>query len=153
MTATLSIRIASISDLARIVELLGADDISASRPGATDVVTPSLQRAFKAIDSDPNNELVVATFEDEVIGTMQLSYIAGLSRGGAKRLLIEAVHVDGSLRGEGIGRAMIEWAHQRGRDNGCSFAQLTSDKRRSDAHRFYRSLGYEQSHEGFKLQL
>jgi GNAT superfamily N-acetyltransferase len=84
---------------------------------------------------------------------MQLTFIAGISRTGASRRLVEAVGVDRGLRGQGIGRRLMEHAHERGRARGCVLAQLTSDKQRPEAHRFYRSLGYEQSHEGFKLPL
>jgi GNAT superfamily N-acetyltransferase len=84
---------------------------------------------------------------------MQLTFIPGVARNGASRLQVEAVRVDRSLRGQGIGRRLMEYAHERGRARGCVLAQLTSDKRRPEAHRFYRSLGYEQSHEGFKLPL
>lgn len=87
------------------------------------------------------------------VGTMQLSLIPGLSRGGATRLQIEAVRVAAATRGSGLGRAMIAWAHGYGRRHGADLAQLTSDKTRRDAHRFYEGLGYVASHEGFKLEL
>ena len=147
---TVSFRDARRTDLARIVELIADDAISAERTGTYDARHLA---AFEVIQADPNNELVVAEIEGEVVGTMQLTYVPGISRHGATRLLVEAVRVDSRLRGNGIGRQMMLWAHERGRDRGCVLAQLTSDKRRSAAHRFYRSLGYEQSHEGFKLAL
>jgi GNAT superfamily N-acetyltransferase len=96
---------------------------------------------------------VVAESDGEVIGVMQLTFIPGISRNGASRLLVEAVRVSSELRGRGIGRLLMEHAHERGRARGCALVQLTSDKQRPEAHRFYRSLGYEQSHEGFKLPL
>jgi GNAT superfamily N-acetyltransferase len=82
-----------------------------------------------------------------------MTFIPGISRNGASRLLVEAVRVSRELRGRGIGRLLMEHAHERGRARGCVLAQLTSDKQRPEAHRFYRSLGYDQSHEGFKLPL
>jgi GNAT superfamily N-acetyltransferase len=84
---------------------------------------------------------------------MQLTLIPGLSRGGAKRLHIEAVRVAASARGGGLGSALFDWAHAYGRSRGATLAQLTSDKSRSGAHRFYEKLGYRASHEGFKYQL
>lgn len=143
-------RPAVAADLARIVELIADDTIAAPRTGG---LGDAHRRAFEAIDADPNNELIVVESEGRVIGTMQLTYIPGISRHGATRLLIEAVRVDSALRGQGIGTAMMNWAHQRGRARGCALAQLTSDKHRPAAHRFYRALGYQQSHEGFKLPL
>lgn len=147
---TLRLRPARREDLARIVELIADDAISAARTGAFDDAHVA---GFEAVEADPNNELVVAELDGEVVGTMQLTFVPGISRHGATRLLVEAVRVDARLRGGGIGRQMMLWAHERGRARGCVLAQLTSDKRRTDAHRFYLALGYEQSHEGFKLPL
>lgn len=146
----LLLRPAGVDDLARIVELIADDVISAERTGSFDAAHLA---AFEAIDVDPNNEVIVAELDGAVVGTMQLTYVPGISRHGATRLLVEAVRVDARLRGGGIGRQMMLWAHERGRARGCVLAQLTSDKRRTDAHRFYLSLGYDQSHEGFKLAL
>jgi GNAT superfamily N-acetyltransferase len=91
--------------------------------------------------------------DGKVIGTMQLSYLAGLSRLGAERCQIEAVRVAATTRGQGLGRRMIQWAVDRARARGCAMVQLTSDKSRTDAHRFYASLGFTASHEGYKLKL
>ncbi|MEZ0446746.1 GNAT family N-acetyltransferase [Cellulomonas sp. ICMP 17802] len=145
-----ALREATRADLDRILELLADDAIAAGRTtglGAGELA------AFEVIASDPHNELVVAELDGRVVGVMQLTYIPGLTRRGATRLHVEAVRVDSALRGRGIGRTMMLGAHDRGRARGCTLAQLTSDKDRADAHRFYRSLGYAQSHEGFKLVL
>jgi GNAT superfamily N-acetyltransferase len=88
-----------------------------------------------------------------VVGTCQLTFTPSLSRGGAERMTIEAVRVRTDLRGRGVGRAMMAWALDRARERGCGLAQLTTDKRRTDAHRFYESLGFEPSHLGFKIRL
>lgn len=146
----LNFREAKLDDLERVVELIADDAVAARRTGSYG--EPHL-RAFEAIAASPDNELVVAESDGAVIGVMQLTYIPGISRNGASRLLVEAVRVSSELRGQGIGRLLMEHAHERGRARGCVLAQLTSDKQRPDAHRFYRSLGYEQSHEGFKLAL
>jgi GNAT superfamily N-acetyltransferase len=143
-------REAERGDLQRIVELIADDAVAARRTGSYG--EPHI-RAFEAIAASPDNELVVAESDGEVIGVMQLTFIPGISRNGASRLLVEAVRVSSELRGRGIGRLLMEHAHERGRARGCALVQLTSDKQRPEAHRFYRSLGYEQSHEGFKLPL
>lgn len=138
-------------DVPAIVALLADDPIGAKReaPGTEQ----EYLTAFEAIDADPRNELIVVESGGEVVGTMQLTFIPGLSRRGAERLQIEAVRVAASFRGQGIGRRMMEWAVRRGRERGCRLVQLTSDKKRADAHRFYTSLGFVPSHEGFKLNL
>lgn len=146
----LTFREAERDDLERIVELIADDAVAATRTGTYGAAHVA---GFEAVAASPDNELVVAESDGAVIGVMQLTFIPGISRNGASRLLVEAVRVDGALRGQGIGRLMMEHAHERGRARGCVLAQLTSDKQRPQAHRFYRNLGYEQSHEGFKLPL
>lgn len=145
-------RPATRADLPAILGLLEDDEIARSRavPEASDAAYWS---AFEAIDADPRNELIVAAEAGEVVGTCQLTFIPSLSRRAAERMLIEAVRVRGDRRGHGVGRAMMRWSLERARERGCRLAQLTTDKRRADAHRFYASLGFEASHEGFKLML
>ncbi|HEU4423926.1 MAG TPA: GNAT family N-acetyltransferase [Pilimelia sp.] len=139
------------SDVPAILALLADDSLGAGREPVTDAA-PYL-RAFDEIDADPRNELVVADRDGEVVGTLQLTVIPSLSRRGARRAQIEAVRVHADLRGAGLGRRMIGWAVDRARAHGCALVQLTTDKRRTDAHRFYRSLGFEATHEGMKLPL
>jgi GNAT superfamily N-acetyltransferase len=138
-----------------ILQLLADDDISRARgfgvvPEEVDAATWA---AFEAIDADPHNELIVAEEDGEVVATCQLTFIPGLSRGGAWRMTIEAVRVRSDRRGGGIGRKLMAYALGLARDRGCRIAQLTTDKRRTDAHRFYESLGFTASHEGMKLPL
>lgn len=108
--------------------------------------------AFRAIDEDPAHLLVVAD-DGEVIGTMQLTLLPGLSRGGATRLHIEGVRVRSDRRSGGLGQAMIEWSIGEARRRGASLVQLTTNAARHDAHRFYARLGFTPSHLGFKLAL
>ena len=90
---------------------------------------------------------------ETVVATLQLTVIPGLARMGATRLLVEAVRVDERLRGNGLGSAMMEWAIAEGRRRGAALVQLTSDRSRDAAHRFYERLGFTASHVGFKLML
>jgi len=149
----MTIRRAKRADLPAIQALLADDAIAQSRSGFTRQVTPAIERAFEELDADPNNELVVGEAGGQIIATMQLTFIAGLSRDGMRRALIEAVRVRGDQRGRRFGEALMRWAIDRARARGCGVAQLTTDKRRTDAHRFYRRLGFVASHEGMKLDL
>jgi GNAT superfamily N-acetyltransferase len=79
--------------------------------------------------------------------------VPGLSRHGMLRGQIEAVRVAADQRGQRLGRRMIGWAIEEARTQGCGLVQLTSDKHRPDAIRFYESLGFTVSHEGLKLPL
>lgn len=97
--------------------------------------------------------LVVAIEDHKVVGTMQLSFIPGLARRGALRAQIEAVRADSPYRSSGLGSAMLLWAVDEARRRGCALVQLTTDKTRVDAQRFYQRLGFVASHEGLKLDL
>ncbi|WP_461635327.1 GNAT family N-acetyltransferase [Glutamicibacter soli] len=141
-------------DLNALVELLSNDPIrQAENSAAPEHRTPYLD-AFRAIDLDPAQLLVVVLDEtDAVVATMQLTVIPGLARSGATRLTVEAVRVDERLRGNGLGSKMMKWAVEEGRRRDVALVQLTSDKARDDAHRFYERLGFTPSHVGFKLAL
>lgn len=145
-----TMRTAEEADLPAILRLLADDPLGKSRETA---VEAPYQAAFAAIAADPNQELVVAELDGQVVGCFQLSFIPGLSRRGAWRAQIESVRIDSALRGRGAGRAMMEWAIAKARARGCALAQLTTDKRRADAHRFYARIGFVASHEGMKLEL
>ncbi|WP_412753823.1 N-acetyltransferase family protein [Krasilnikovia sp. M28-CT-15] len=147
-------RSATRADVPAILALLDDDEISRSRQQVvSEGDDAACWAAFEAIDADPRNELIVADDAGAVVGTCQLTFIPSLSRRGAERMTIEAVRVRTDLRGHGVGRAMMLWALDRARERGCGLAQLTTDKRRTDAHRFYAGLGFTASHEGMKLAL
>ncbi len=136
-----------------IAALLRDDVVGAQREAAEGDLEPYLD-AFRDIDADANQLLVVALTDDrQVIGTMQLTLMRSLSRRGATRLQVEAVRVGAAARGTGLGRAMMTWAAEAGRSRGAVLAQLTTDRRRSAAHRFYESLGWADTHKGMKLDL
>lgn len=137
-------------DVPAIVALLADDHLGAGRETGLD---DAYWQAFEQIAADPRNRLVVAEADGQVVGTLQLTLLPGLSRHGMLRAQIEAVRVAAQQRGQGLGHAMIEWAIGQARERGCGLVQLTSDKRRLDAVRFYESLGFTASHEGLKLPL
>ncbi|UNO39944.1 GNAT family N-acetyltransferase [Streptomyces sp. MST-110588] len=173
-------RTATRRDLPALLALL-ADEDAVTDP-ATVEVSRAHEQAFEDIDNDDRNELLVlaedgsgdahaggraeggvtdggvtdegVTDEDgAVLGFLQITYIPGLGRGGGERALLEAVRIRADRRGAGLGRELIGAAIGRARRRGCSLVQLTSNKRRTEAHRFYASLGFERSHDGFKLAL
>jgi GNAT superfamily N-acetyltransferase len=147
----LEIRRATVDDLPAIVAMLADDPLGAERESPDDL-TP-YRAALERLEADPNQHLVVALREGRVIGTLQLTIIPGLSHRGATRALIEAVRIHADERGSGLGGQLIEWAIETARQLDCRMVQLTSDKTRTDAHRFYERLGFSASHEGFKLRL
>jgi GNAT superfamily N-acetyltransferase len=146
-------RRAQLADLPAIVALLADDVLGRQREDASSPTNPKYLDAFQAILADANQLQMVATVNDEVIGTLQLSFIPGLARMGAWRGQIEAVRIAAAHRGSGVGQQMFEWAIDQCRARGCDLVQLTTDKTRSDAHRFYERLGFVGSHLGYKLML
>lgn len=155
MTAepAVTFRRATEADLPAIVAMLADDHLGASREDVSEPLAEGYRRAFAAIDADPNQMLVVGELDGRVIATTQLSFLPGLSHKGAWRGQIEAVRVHGALRGRRIGEAMMAYALGQFRARGCRQAQLTTDRSRKDAHRFYERLGFKASHEGMKLVL
>lgn len=147
----LHFRRAVAEDLPAIIRMLADDPIGQGREAAGDMLDSAYTAAFSAIDADPNQLLVVAEDDRGVVGTLQLSFIPGLSRKGAWRGQIEAVRVARDCRSEGLGRRMIDWAIAECRSRDCALVQLTTDKARTDAHRFYEGLGFVASHIGYKL--
>jgi len=148
-----TLRPASRSDLPAIVRLLSDDVLGGGRERAQGAVDPRYEAAFEAIQSDPNQAFLVAERDGQMVGCLQLSFIPGLSRLGAWRGQIESVRVKQDCRGRGVGSEMIRLAIAECRERGCKLVQLTSDKQRTDAIRFYERLGFEASHEGMKLPL
>lgn len=146
-------REAAASDLTDILSLLADDTVATARGGYRADASAQVLAAFEDIQADPNNTLLVGEQGGSVVAVLQLTLIPGLSRGGMRRALVEAVRVRQDLRGFGIGAALMQHAIVRARQEGCGLIQLTSDKQRTRAHAFYERLGFTPSHEGMKLAL
>jgi ribosomal protein S18 acetylase RimI-like enzyme len=149
----LTFRQATSSDVPDIVRMLADDALGTKRESYGTPLPDSYYAAFDAISADPNNELVVACLAGRVVGVLQVTFIPYLTYRGSWRAQIEGVRVDASMRSHGVGRKLLEWAIARAGQRGCRLVQLTSDKTRADAIRFYESLGFVASHEGLKLHL
>lgn len=148
-----TIRPATRDDLAFIIALIEEDSVYGSTEDAANPQAPGYLAALAAIDADPNQMLLIATLDGEPVGTFQLTFTPGISRRGAWRCTVENVHVSATHRNKRIGEQMMAWAADQARARGCAFVQLTSNKQRTDAHRFYERIGFSKSHEGFKLKL
>jgi GNAT superfamily N-acetyltransferase len=149
----LTYRDATAGDLGFIVRLIVEDSVVPTNDEPNRPDHPSYLAALEAIARDPNQQLVIAEYEGQVVGTLQLTFIPGIARLGELRCLVEAVHIASTHRNLGLGGEMISWAIEQARARGCGLMQLTSNKKRLDAHRFYERLGFKKSHEGFKLSL
>ena len=153
MSETVAFRSAYKEDLPAIVQLLADDELAISRESTSDEAADIYSAAFEAIDRDSHNHLIVGLVQESVIAVLQLTFIPNLTYSGGWRAQIEGVRVDRSLRGNGVGRLLIEYAIDRARGRRCAIVQLTTDKRRSNVIEFYESIGFKASHEGMKLWL
>ena len=148
------IRLATLEDVPSIVAMLANDPLGAKREAFADPLPEQYVEAFARIEADSNQELVVAENEaGEVTGTLQLSFIPYLTYQGGIRAQIEAVRVREDQRGQGLGEKLFTWAIERAKERGAHVVQLTTDKQRPDALRFYKKLGFRATHEGMKLHL
>ncbi len=150
---SIAFRSARVADLPAIVGLLADDPVGRLREHATESLAAAYRDAFAAIEADPNQLLAVVTEGDRVIGTLQITFIPGLSRTGMWRGQIEGVRIAAGHRGAGLGRQAFEWAIGECRARGCGLVQLTTDRERPEAHRFYEQLGFTASHVGYKKSL
>jgi GNAT superfamily N-acetyltransferase len=146
-------RRATEDDVPRIIALLADDVLGASREATGAEDYSRYLSAFRAIDADLNQFLLAVVDGTGIVGTLQLTFIPGLASMGLKRGQIEAVRVASDRRGEKIGEAMFDWALQKCRAEQCGIVQLTTDRTRTEAHRFYDRLGFRPSHIGYKMKL
>lgn len=140
-------------DLDEIVKLLADDELGSMRERYEDPLPNSYLKAFHAIESDPNNELIVANLDGKIVGVLQMTFIPYLTYQGGWRATIEGVRTNSTVRGKGIGSKLFEWAIQRAKERKCHVVQLTTDKKRPEALTFYKKIGFHNSHDGMKLHL
>lgn len=146
-------RKANKNDVYSIVRLLADDELGSQRERFEEPLPAAYIEAFNEIELQGGNQIILAVENEKVIGCLQLTIIPGLARQGMKRAQIEAVRVDRDYRGKRIGEKLFEKAISIAKSKECGMVQLTTDKQRGDAHRFYERLGFSASHEGMKLIL
>ena len=149
----LKFRLAQADDLIDIVRMLSDDTLGATREKFEPILSSNYLKAFENITSDPNQELTIVEMNGEKIGTFHLTFIQYLTHQGGLRAQIEAVRTNSNFRGQGIGTKVFEYIIDRARQRGCNMVQLTSDKQRPDAIKFYEAIGFVATHEGMKLKL
>lgn len=149
----LTYRLATEADLIAIVRMLADDKLGTTRENFQVPLPEAYQQAFERISSDPNQELTVVEQNGEVIATFQMTFIPYLTYQGGIRAQIEAVRVRFDQRGQGLGTEIFQYAIERAKQRGAHLLQLTTDKKRPEALKFYESLGFVASHEGMKRTL
>ena len=148
-----AVRRATRDDLPCIVAMLHDDGLGKHREDPSLPLDERYSAAFERLDGDDDHLMLVLQQDGAIVGYLQLSFIPGLSRRGMLRGHIEAVRIAGDRRGQGLGTILLEHAIDECRRRNCGLVQLTSDKQRTDARRFYERVGFVAAHEGFKLQL
>jgi GNAT superfamily N-acetyltransferase len=146
-------RDAVAEDVPTIVRMYADDLLDAQREDPSEPLPDYYFVAFREIDADPRQRLVVAELDGEPVGTLQLSFLPHLVLRGGERAQIESVRVRADQRGTGIGEALFRWAIGESRKRGCRLVQLTTNAEREDARRFYERLGFSATHVGMKLSL
>jgi len=149
----LTFRLATAQDVDKIVQMLADDELGKTRERYEKPLPESYLQAFEAIEKDPNNELIVACLGEEIVGVQQITFTPYLTHQGSWRATIEGVRTASSEMGKGLGSKLILWAVERAKERGCHIVQLTTDKQRPDALRFYERLGFTATHEGLKMKL
>lgn len=147
------IRKAVEADLLSVIKLLADDQLGSQRETISSPLALVYREAFAKMERQSGNDLYVALEGDKIVGCMQLTLISGISRKGMTRMQIEGVRVSKEVRSSGLGKKMMEYAIDLAKASHCGLVQLTTDKTRLDAHRFYERLGFEESHLGMKLNL
>jgi len=146
----ITFRAASRDDLPTIIQMLSDDPLGKKRERYTIPLSEKYLTAFEAIETDKNNEIILACYEEKIVGFFQITYIPYLTYMGKWRALIEGVRVHKSFRNQGIGKELIFRSIKLAKQNNCHLLQLTTDKKRPEAIAFYKSLGFVTSHEGMK---
>jgi len=148
----LKFRIAKKDDVPFIISMIANDKLGNLRENYKEPLPEKYYQAFTNIDNDPNQELIIVEDDNnQIIGTLQLSFIQYLTYQGGIRAQIEAVRIKEGFRGKGLGEKLFQWAINRSKERGAHLLQLTTDKKRPEAIKFYKKLGFVMSHEGMKL--
>ncbi len=153
MNNELKFRLAKKDDLIDIIKMLSDDTLGATREKFENILSDNYLKAFENITNDPNHELTIIELNADKVGTYHLTFIQYLTHQGGLRAQIEAVRTSSNYRGQGIGTKMFKYIIERAKQRGCNMVQLTSDKQRPEAIKFYETIGFVSTHEGMKLKL
>ena len=146
-------RDATEADLPRIIELLALLSLDQPREELGPPLPESYRQAFQKIQANRGQRQLVVEAQGRVVGTATLIIVPNLSHRGRPYAIVENVVVDSSERGAGYGEALMRYAREEARRAGCYKLSLTSNKQRKDAHRFYERLGFQRTHEAFRMNL
>jgi GNAT superfamily N-acetyltransferase len=149
----LTFRQALKKDLIELIKLLADDKLGKSREDISVPINKDYLLSFEKIDKDPNNELIIVEENQKIIGMLQLTFVPYLTHIGSIRCIIEGVRINKQYRGKGLGTKTFQWAIQYAKKKDCNIVQLTSNKQRKNAIKFYQNLGFEATHEGLKLNI
>lgn len=143
-------RRAKHDDLSAILKLLVEDELGKARESLSETSEPCYEEAFQKIVGDPKHALMVVELENQIIGTCHLTLLPSLTFRGSNRLQVEAVRVAEAFRGRGVGKWMFQKIFEHANHQQASIIQLTTNKMRTRAKKFYEQFGFRATHEGMK---
>ncbi|MBC87060.1 MAG: GNAT family N-acetyltransferase [Bdellovibrionaceae bacterium] len=147
----MEIRKAKNTDLDAIIELLHDDTLGKDRESVSDGDMEKYRAVFIELSESEYFDVFVMVDNKQIIGCYQMMYLPHLSFTGTQRGQVESVRIRSDLRGKGLGTKLMKHAIDTARKAGCGIFQLTSNKERKEANKFYRELGLEPTHDGYKL--
>jgi GNAT superfamily N-acetyltransferase len=147
------VRLATAEDLPRLIQLLDQLSLDAPQEQTGPPLPDAYREALNDILVDERQQLLVLEDQGTIMGTVTLITIPNLTHQGRPHALVENLVVDESRRGTGYGEILMRRAIEDARRAGCYKLALSSNKRRPEAHLFYRRLGLEATSEGFRINL
>lgn len=146
-----TVRQATEADLPRVVELLS--QLGPDNPDREGLSTPLSYRYHMVFRQTvgAGQRLFVVEDGGRIAGTLGLVIVPNLSHRGTPYAIIENVVVDEKSRSRGLGETLIRAAIAEAKAAGCYKVSLTSNKRRTEAHRFYERLGFKRTQEAFRI--
>jgi GNAT superfamily N-acetyltransferase len=106
---------------------------------------------YEKMKTYPNYKVYVAAYDNEIVGTFALLIMENLAHQGTPSAVVEDVAVLSKYQGKGIGKYMMEYAIQKSKEAGCYKMVLSSNLKRTEAHAFYESLGFEKHGYSFRV--
>jgi len=145
----ISIRQAIPADVKHLLRLYQSAEIESESPFTVD----EGQAHFEVFERYPNYRVFVAVLNEQIVGTYELLVMDNLAKRGRKSGVVEDVAVSPLHQGHGIGRKMMTHAMAMCREAGCYKLVLSSGLKRTRAHDFYDSVGFERHGFSFRVEL
>ena len=143
------IQTAQSKDLPEILSLYAQPEID----DGEQLELSAAKKLFERLSSYPNYKIYIASSAEKIVGTFALLIMDNLGHLGKPSAVVEDVAVSPEHQGQGIGQQMMRHAMQIASDAGCYKMTLSSNLKRTNAHRFYENLGFEKHGYSYQITL